>query len=57
MSKLAKVAAFVLLLATAGVIAKGFNEEHHLEMTTAECGNTHIARVDSNGFACKKTIN
>lgn len=53
MTKLARVAAVILLIATASVIAKGFNEEHHQDMAAQTCGNDHIARVDSTGFACQ----
>lgn len=53
MTKLARVAAVILLIATASVIAKGYNEVHHEEMSAQTCGNDHIARVDSTGFACQ----
>ncbi len=53
MTKLARVAALILLIAKASVIAKGFNEKHQQEMAAQTCGNDHIARVDSHGFACQ----
>ena len=45
----------ILVLVGIGLIAKGYNESHHMEMALDECGSEeNIAKVDSKGFECKK---
>jgi hypothetical protein len=59
MSKLVKtiLALFIFMVGfwVLGGIAKGFNESHHLQMALDQCGSEeNIARVDSDGFECRK---
>lgn len=45
----------LVVLVGVGLIAKGYNESHHMEMAIDECGSEeNIAKVDSKGFECEK---
>ncbi|WP_170826623.1 hypothetical protein [Alteromonas confluentis] len=55
MTRFAKVVSAVLVVATASVIAKGFNDDNQQTTTLKVCGNDDIARVDAKGFACQHT--
>ena len=55
MTRFAKVVSAILVVATASVVAKGFNHDNQQSTALKMCGNDDIARVDAKGFACQHT--